>query len=362
MIRGAFLAGVLGLACVGFSGGAFAHHSVAAEFDTSKHGELEGVITHVWFANPHVRYQLTVTKPDGTKELWELQGGNVTTLRKANWNEDSLKLGEHVTAYGDFGRNGAKKLRIAKIKTADGRILPPQTGAKRNLNAVNAEADKHYGYAVAHKPYPVDITGPWRNDYKWHVTVKDLEPTPVPFTPEARKVYEATKPWHDYSLRCVAPGLPRIFGAPYNMDIIDAGNFYLMLFIEHNTPRRIWMDGRTPPAETPSTPMGYSVGHWEGNELVVETTHLAAGWIDGSGYPMSDKARIVERYTPSKDGLTMARTMTIYDPTNYTEPVVRHRNSARDDHVDLTEQAPCDPDSYYRDLESSGRLDAHFNR
>jgi hypothetical protein len=122
------------------------------------------------------------------------------------------------------------------------------------------------------------------------------------------------------------------------------------------------MDGRTAPAATPRTPMGFSVGRWEGNELVVETTHLSAAWIDGSGLPMAGEGtRIVERYAPSEDGLTIDRTMTIYDPY-YTEPLVRQRYSAREDGIDLTEQAPCDPDSYFRDLQSTGRLDAHFER
>jgi Family of unknown function (DUF6152) len=340
----------------------WAHHSVAAEFDTNKQGELQGEITRVWFTNPHVRYQLTVTNEDGTTEEWELQGGNVTNLRAQGWLENSIKVGDQVTVMGNLGRGDAKKLQISELVTSEGvRVPPPRDTSARpaDRNAVNASTDHEYGYGGLND-YPVDITGPWRNNYKWHVTVDDFEPKPTPFTAEGRKIFEATEPWHDPSLRCVAPGLPRIFGAPYNADIIDAGNHYLMIYIEHNTPRRIWMDGRTPPADTPSTPMGFSVGHWEGDVLVVETTHLSPGWLDGSGLPMSGEGtRIVERYVPSDDRLTIDRTMTIYDPY-YTQPLVRQRYSARDDDIDLTEQASCDPDSYYRDLEASGRLDAHF--
>ena len=52
--------------------------------------------------------------------------------------------------------------------------------------------------------------------------------------------------------------------------------------------------------------------------------------------------------------------MTIYDPY-YTQPLVRRRGSARDDNVDISEQASCDPDSYYRDLVEAGRLEQHLN-
>ena len=341
----------------------WAHHSVAAEFDTANRGELKGEIARVWFTNPHVRYQLTVRNEDGSTENWELQGGNVTNLLRQGWLEDSIRVGDSVTVSGALGRAGAKKLNISEIVTSAGTRLPQRSATPaRDRNAVNASADKQYGYVSGKNAYPVDITGPWRNDYKWHVTVDDLEPKPVPLTVEGRRLFEATEAWHDYALRCVAPGLPRIFGAPYNVAIVDGGNHYLMIYLEHNTPRRIWMDGRSAPPATPATPMGFSVGKWEGGALVVETTHLSSGWLDGSGLPMSGEGtRIVERYVPSEDRLTIDRTMTIYDPY-YTEPLVRQRYSARDDAVELTEQAPCDPDSFYRDLSTSGRLDEHFER
>jgi hypothetical protein len=69
--------------------------------------------------------------------------------------------------------------------------------------------------------------------------------------------------------------------------------------------------------------------------------------------------RIVERYDFTADRLAMDRTMTIYDPY-YTQPLVRRRGSARDDSVDIGEQAPCDPDSYYRDLLELDRLEQHL--
>jgi Family of unknown function (DUF6152) len=352
---------VAAMILLGLSARAGAHHSVAAEFDTRLQGELKGEITQVWFTNPHIRYRLTVTNDDGSTEDWELQAGNVTTLRAQNWVQDSIQIGDQVTVAGDFGRDGAKKLRIREIETAAGVHLPQTTASTRNArNEINASADKDYSYASARTDYPVDFTGPWRNTYQWTVTVDDLEPKPTPFTTEGRRLFEATERWHDYSLRCLAPGLPRIFGAPYNMDVVDAGDHYLLIYIEHNTPRRIWMDGREPPEDTPLTSMGYSVGHWEDDVLVIETTHLTAGWLDGSGLPMSGaETRIVERYVFSDDRLSIDRKMTIYDPY-YSEPLVRQRYSARDDDIDLTEQATCDPESYYRDLAASGRLEEHF--
>ena len=342
---------------------AFAHHSVAAEFDPGLQGELEGEITQVWYTNPHIRYRLEVASDTGEREAWELQAGNVTTLRRADWFEDTLQVGDRITVYGDLGRRGAKKLRIEEVVLADGRkISPRRENVQEERSTIRASATRNYGYTSAGNDYPIDITGPWRNDYRWRVTVDDLEPKPTPFTPEGRRLFDSTEPWHDDALRCVALGLPRVFGSPYNMDIVDAGSHYLMVYVEHNMPRRIWMDGRSAPPNMPATSMGFSLGRWEGEDLVIETSHLRPGWLDGSGLPMAgEDTRIVERYEFSQDRLSIERTMTIYDPY-YTEPVVRRRASARGDSVDITEQAACDPDSYYRDLDASGRLQEHFQR
>jgi hypothetical protein len=339
-----------------------AHHSVAAEF-APQEGELNGEITQVWYTNPHIRYRLRVTR-DGTAEDWELQAGNVTNLRRANWFEDTLELGDRITVSGRLGRDGARKMLIGDVELADGTRVSPRGGNRNEERSrIAASADKDYSYAGANGEHPIDITGRWRNDYRWTVTVDDLEPKPTPFTAEGRRVFEATEPWHDYALRCLAVGLPRLFGSPYNMDIVDAGDHYLFVYVEHNTPRRVWMNGRQAPADMPATSNGYSLGHWENDDtLVIETTHLLPAWLEGSGLPMAgDGTRIVERYAFSEDRLSVDRKMTIYDPY-YTAPLLRQRYSARGDDVDITEQASCDPDSYYRDLDASGRLEDHFQR
>src|SRR5690606_9165891 len=99
---------------------------------------------------------------------------------------------------------------------------------------------------------------------------------------------------------------------------------------------------------------------WEGDELVIETTHLLPGWLDGSGLPMSGEGtRTVERYTFAADHLSMDRVMTIYDPL-YSEPLVRQRGSARGDNLDIYEQDSCDPTTNYLDLYSARLIEEYL--
>ncbi|HEY5623361.1 MAG TPA: DUF6152 family protein [Gammaproteobacteria bacterium] len=340
---------------VGFDG-AHAHHGFAFEFDTELQGSVAGEVTEVRFTNPHVVYMLSVETEDGAEE-WLLQTHNVGVMRRLGWDANTIRVGDRIEASGSLGRGGTRKLSIDSVILADGTRRTPRGGEYADAyttDEVNASSDNVYG--ITARGYPIDITGGWSNRYKFRLTVNDLEPKPTPFTPEGRAVYEATEDWQDPSKSCRGGGLPRSFGIPAEMQVLDAGDHYV--FINAGSVRRIWMDGRDAHDDLLPSPMGFSVGRWEDNVLVIETTHLLPGWLDGSGLPMSgDGTRLVERYTVSEDRLTMDRVMTIYDPY-YTQPLVRTRGSARDDELDLMGGGSgCDPTSYLRDLFNQGLIE-----
>jgi len=356
---------VLGLSAllIAFAPAARAHHSFAAEFVEGSSGEVEGVVTRVWFTNPHVRYRLEVVNDDGSVEEWELQLTSVTNLRRSEWYVDTVKVGDSIQAQGEVARDGSNKLYARRIDVEGGRQLGAYGGRQEPSAEQPDLTYEDYGYGQLDPDHAFDISGAWNNGFKFRVTADDLEPKPYPFTDEARAIYEATEHYDDYSLRCIAPGLPRIIGAPYTMEIVDAGTHYLVVHEEHNMPRRIYMDGREAPENLQPSSLGFSVGHWESdNVLVIETTHLLPGWLDGSGLPMSgDGTRIVERWEFAEDRLTMDRIATFHDPY-YTAPLVRRRGSAREPGLVVLEMASCDPQSYYRDLFESGQLEEYLNR
>lgn len=343
---------------------ALAHHSFPSEFDRSQQGELKGTIVAVWFKNPHARYRMEVTSDDGTVIEWDIQTTSVTSLRRAGWGLDTLTVGETVRIWGDLGHGGSKKLFMRGMEKSDGSEHLP-TGPVRTRverNRVMASADKTYGYAQVNPQHPFDISGPWHNGFKFQLTVDDLEPKPTPFSDAGQRAFDTTESWHDDVLRCMPLGLPRTFGSPYAMEIVDAGSHYLVVHEQNNMPRWIWMNGRTPPDDLPASSMGFSLGHWEDDVLVIETTGLIAGTLDGSLLPMSgEDTRIVEQWAFSEDRLTMDRTMTIYD-SYYTKPLVRKRGSARRDSLEVFEPAPCDPDGFFRDLLETGRLEQHLQQ
>jgi hypothetical protein len=341
-------------------GAAMAHHAFVTEFDEALEGEVEGVVTRVWWANPHIRYDVDVTLEDGSVEQWSLHPpGNLPTYRRENWTPETLEAGDHVVATGNLGRDGAPKLYATCINLDSGRQLG-RCVSPGATTEVTADADRVHTYTAA--DFPVDITGFWDNRYRFRTTVDDLEPKPMPMTDETAAIYTGRTFGDDHALRCLPVGLPRIFGSPYPVEVLNAGSHYMMVFLQDNTPRWVYMDGRKAPADQPLSSMGFSTGRWEGRTLVIETTHLAPGWLDGSGYPMTggDGTRIVERWAVAEDGLTIARSMTIHDDY-YTEPLVRTRGSQRGDPRELVESPPCDATTFYYELYENGELEERFD-
>ena len=336
-----------------------AHHAFSTEFDADLDGRVEGIVTRVWWANPHIRYDVDVTLPDGSIEQWSLHPpGNLPTYRRENWTAETLQAGDPVVATGNLGRDGAKKLYATCISLESGRQLG-RCVSPGSTSRVTADPDVVHTYQA--NDYDVDISGFWDNRYRFRTTVDDFEPKPMPMTPQARAIYDARVFGDDHVLRCLPAGLPRIFGSPYPVEIVDAGSHYVMIFLQDNTPRWVYMDGRGPLEDQPLTSMGFSTGRWEDRTLVIETTHLSPGWLDGSGYPMSggDGTRIVEQWRVAEDGLTIDRTMTIYDDL-YTEPLVRTRGSQRGNARELLESPPCDATAFYAELWERGELEKLF--
>jgi hypothetical protein len=356
-----FLASVAAVIAAAAASDVHAHHAFATEFEADLTGEVKGEVTRVWWQNPHIRYDVAMRMPDGSTEVWALlPPGNLPTYRRENWTEQTIQAGFQVTATGNLGRANTKKLYATCINVGSGPEKGRQLGRCATSGTVTqVTADPNVDYTVTAKDYEVDISGYWDNRYRFQVTVDDFQPKPMPMTAATAAIYKARQYGDDHVLRCLPPGLPRIFGSPYPMQVVDAGTHYLMVFMQDNTPRRIWMDGRKPPTEQPLTSMGFSTGRWEGRTLVIETTMLLPGWLDGSGYPMTGGAdtRIVERWTPTADGLTMERLMTVHDK-GYTAPLVRTRGSQRGDAaVGLIESEPCDARPFLSELLERGELE-----
>ncbi|MGI9221042.1 MAG: hypothetical protein ACR2QS_08415, partial [Woeseiaceae bacterium] len=91
----------------------------------------------------------------------------------------------------------------------------------------------------------------------------------------------------DPGLKCLMPGVPLGVYDPYPLEIIEQEHQIVFLYEHFHMVRRIYMDGREADEYQPHTLTGFSTGHWEGDTLVVTTTHLIGELIRNTGMPFS---------------------------------------------------------------------------
>jgi hypothetical protein len=187
----------------------------------------------------------------------------------------------------------------------------------------------------------VDLTGTWspryQEDFSERVPGPELgDYTGLPLTDGARRYAES---WDPARLtmpeeQCRVHVSPYIYRGPTNIAIWEdreEGTRELVA-IRHristfDQERMIYMDGRPhPPAYAPHTWMGFSTGQWQGNMLVVTTTHIKKGWLRRNGVPESDLATLTEYFVRTGDVLT--RISAIADPVYLTEPLVKSEEFA----------------------------------
>ena len=118
----------------------------------------------------------------------------------------------------------------------------------------------------------------------------------------------------------------RGIGGPRIDRIVDPKNFSVIALTMHipwmEQRRIVWLDGRPhPPEYAAHTWQGFSTGRWEGETLVVDTTHLKAGWIRRNGLALSDKATMREYFI--RHGNTLTHTYVISDPYYLSEPMIK---------------------------------------
>jgi len=121
------------------------------------------------------------------------------------------------------------------------------------------------------------------------------------------------------TVRCLPPG-PAVRSMIAFMKVIQTPRVMVMLYERGSMDRQVFMDGRVLPADPNPTWMGYSVGHWEGDTLVIESAGFNdKTWLDSMGHPHTEALRVTERYT-RRDFGHMHLDMTFDDPGAYSKP------------------------------------------
>ena len=118
---------------------------------------------------------------------------------------------------------------------------------------------------------------------------------------------------------CHPPGLPHAyFNSTHPFEMIQTPQRIFIFHEGYHVWRTVWMDGREMPKDSDPLWMGYSIGHWDGDDLVVETANFNdKTWIDAAGHPHSDAFKLTERFH-RVDHAHLQISFKIDDPKIYT--------------------------------------------
>lgn len=210
--------------------------------------------------------------------------------------------------------DGKVKLNAPAPRTREGK--PDLSGVWHVQSTPAAELTKMFGDMSA-------LSVPGDDFYslsKYTINVfADFKPGEEPIRPEFAGRHAS--PVDNPTTRCMPAGIPfgQMLPAPFK--IVQTTGLTLILLNEvDGTMRQVYTDGRKVPDDPQPLWLGYSVGHWDADTFVIDTTGFNdKSWLDGMGHPHSEALHIIERYR-RRDFGHMDVAVTIDDPKTYTRP------------------------------------------
>jgi hypothetical protein len=171
-----------------------------------------------------------------------------------------------------------------------------------------------------------DLSGIWlANGPKYLQNLAaDLKPEDVPMQPWAAALTKermtGAHASEESDANCLPQGVPKVNATPVPFKIVQNPDEVIILYEAFGLYRQIFLDGRELPKDPNPSWMGYSVGKWEGDALVVETSGFnGKTWLDQAGHPATESLHVTERFRRPDFGHLKIE-VTINDPKAYTKP------------------------------------------
>jgi hypothetical protein len=198
---------------------------------------------------------------------------------------------------------------------AQARRIPPKDGA--------------WWYRGAPQPpgaHP-DLTGVWFDGGSGDLSKFTVPGQELLLTPYGKERYAAVDHAKDPNTYCLPPGPARMIMMAHPTMLVQRDDLVTLLSESQRVFRLIYMDGRGHPSDAYDYPewMGSSIGHWEGDTLVVETISINdRTWLDTAGHEHSDKLKMTERFRLA-DLNTLEHVVTYDDPVFFVKPFTTRR-------------------------------------
>jgi hypothetical protein len=305
------------------------HHSIIGDFGLDAQDnynnplEFEGEVIRILWGNPHPRLTIKTL----TDEIVNFEAAGLGRSDRMNIPRDSIQVGDvvKVVALAPTRSRGSRYLLLNLLPREGPEILFLHTAKPRWTDESGEVLQNYHGANLTVDQKKVDesqaqangIFRVWTKEGANITWMSDL-----PLTASAMATLTNFDLDNDYPLmRCVAPGMPRaVIGNSWPIEFVNNGDEIIINIEEFDLVRTIYMNPISGQVPMP-TPLGYSVGRWEGNTLVVDTAKVNWPYFDDSGLPQSDSIAIMERFTLSGDENRLDYEITITDPELFSESI-----------------------------------------
>ncbi len=323
----------------------YAHHSYVAYFDADTTIQKEGVIKSLKWSNPHISFIIEVEN-NGKTEDWKVESQSIGMVRRTGGMEkDMFEIGKKIKVSGNPSKKQPRLMHVFNILLEDGReILTEPYGEPVFTKKATSNYDIWYKTLEDTEENKNGLYRIWSTVLekgKEGETVSAPTEPPLPesaveydqeaFTLTSHKKLPLTKAAIEYkasydphaqdlNVGCIPKGMPTIMEAPTPMSMEKVGNTIVMRMEEYDT-KRVFHMGESRPSTIEKSIYGFSVAHWEGGALVVNTDQIDWSFHNELGIPQSEDAKIVERFSLSDNDRKLNYSITIIDPEYFSSPV-----------------------------------------
>jgi hypothetical protein len=335
-----------------------AHHGIS-NWDLNKDLTLTGRLTQIDFISPHAWLHLEVKGADGKPEAWQCEMRSAHALRRSGWTIEMFRIGSAVTVTGSperykprqcylstirfadgssMDRYGQRQLAAGKAKavaaraarTTDGRpnLAGDWAAEQRVMSDPRGQLGTLVPLSEASKMKPGELPAgqqafPGARGSAASLAADPIRaawdrPIPVKLTDTGRAAVAKFNPASrdNPRLRCEPTGIvfDWTFDSVVNR-IVQAPARITLQYGHMDLARVIHLDRTAPPPNLKPSRAGYSVGHWEGDVLVVETTGFLPGVLNADARILhGTRLRVTERFELDAAGQKLTRRYEAADP------------------------------------------------
>lgn len=289
------------------------HHS-PVEYDRSTVVEFEGETVSVLWRNPHVIVEVATTDEAGEAVVWSLEGAAVSSQRRRGVTEGLVTVGDRVRVAGYPSTRRPEHMLVEHLLLPSGvELLLGSTREPRWSEREVGSSAWTVDPALASTDRASGIFRVWTRGRVWPWYFREADEFELTDWAAARAA--EFDPFEDNPLLdCTPPGMPALMGNPYPMEFVERDGAIEVRFEEFDVVRVIHMNGADGGRDVAASPLGHSVGRWEGDTLVVATDRINWPHFGRVGIPQSEAVEVVERFTVVDEADRLDYELMITDP------------------------------------------------